>query len=132
MFIADMFAEVQAKILGETFMSNVTQMSQEMKTELDRYVSFISELDGVIQVYLFGSFAYGIPTTDSDVDLLVVVQDGIDPIKMMREVKRGLQNKIVPFDILVINHTDFAERSKPDRVTLQREIKNRGVLVHGE
>ena len=112
-------------------MSNIAEMNQEVRAELDRHVSFISEMDGVMQVYLFGSFAYGSPKTDSDIDLLVVVKDGIDPINMMREAKRGLQSKKVALDLLVINDTDFAERSKPDRVTLQREIKNRGVLVYG-
>ena len=112
-------------------MSSIIEMSQEVRAELDRYVSFISKMDGVRQIYMFGSFAYGSPTADSDIDLLVVVRDGIDPIKVMREAKRGIQNKKVPIDILVINDTDFVERSKPDRVTLQREIKNRGVLVYG-
>ena len=112
-------------------MSSIIEMNQEVRAELDRYVLFISKMDGVMQVYLFGSFAYGLPTTDSDIDLLVVVKDGIDPINMVREVKRGLQNKKVSLDILAINDADFAERSNPDRVTLHREIKNRGVLVYG-
>ena len=112
-------------------MNSIAEMNQEVKTELDRHVSFISEMDGVMQVYLFGSFAYGSPKADSDIDLMVVVKDGIDPINMMREIKRGLQNKKVSLDILVINDIDFAERSKPDRVTLQREIKSKGVLVYG-
>ena len=112
-------------------MSSVAEMNHEVRAELDRYVSLISEMDGVMQVYLFGSFAYGSPNADSDIDLLVVIKDGIDPINMMRKAKRGLQNKIMSIDILAINDTDFAERSKPDRVTLLREIKNRGVLVYG-
>jgi len=112
-------------------MSNIAEMNHEVRAEFNRYVSIISKMDGVLQVYLFGSFAYGSPKADSDIDLLVVVKDGIDPINMMRKAKRGLQSKKVSIDILAINDTDFAERSKPDRVTLQREIKNRGVLVYG-
>jgi len=112
-------------------MRGIAQVDQELKAELDRYVSFISKIDGVIQVYLYGSFAYGTPTADSDIDLLVVVNDGVEPLKMMREIRRGLQNKKVSLDVLAINNTDFTERSKPDRVTLQREIKNKGVLVYG-
>ena len=107
-------------------------MTPTVKEEFNRYLSFISKMDGVLQVYLFGSFAYGSPTEESDIDLLVVVNDGIEPLKMMRDVSRGLQNKKVSLDVLVINETNFAELSKPDRVTLQREIKNNGVLVYGE
>ena len=113
-------------------MRNTMDMGQVARAELDRYVSLISNRNGVMQIYLFGSFAYGSPTEDSDIDLLVVVDDGIDPIKMMREIKRGLFNKKISIDILVINITDFTERSKPDRITLQREIKSKGVLVYGQ
>ena len=107
-------------------------MTPAVQYEFNRYVAFISEMDGVLQVYLFGSFAYGAPTEGSDIDLLVVVSDGIEPLKMMRDVSRGLQNKKVSLDLLVINESNFAELSKPDRVTLQREIKNNGVLVYGK
>jgi len=112
--------------------SNIIEKDNIVKAELDRHVSFISEMDGVIQIYLFGSYAYGTPTTDSDLDLLVIVEDGIDPIKTIREIKRGLNKGTVSVDILTINKTDFDERSKPDRVTLQREIKNKGILLYGE
>ena len=113
-------------------MVGITNMNQDVRAELDRYVSLISQMDGVIQVYLFGSYAYGLPSEDSDIDLMVVVKDGIEPIKMMRDVSHGLHNKKIPLDVLVINNSDFIERSKPDRVTLQREVKDKGVLVYGE
>ena len=112
-------------------MVEVNNMNQEVRAELDRYVEFISQMDGVLQVYLFGSFAYGLPAEDSDIDLMVVVNDGIDPLKMMRDVSHGLHDKKIPLDVLAIKNTDFAERYKPDRVTLQREVKNKGVLVYG-
>ena len=109
----------------------VENMTHDVREEFERYVSFISKMDGVLQVYLFGSFAYGSPTENSDIDLLVVVRDGIDSLKVMRAVSAGLMNRRVPLDVLVDNLSDFTERSKPERVTLQREIKNKGVLVYG-
>ena len=112
-------------------MVEIKNMSQEVKEELDRYVSFISQMDGVIQIYLFGSHAYGSPTEESDLDLMVVVHDDIDSLKIMRAVSAGLMNRRVSLDVLVDNLSDFTERSKPERVTLQREIKNKGVLVYG-
>jgi len=109
----------------------INNMNQDVRAELERYVSFISRMDGVIQIYLFGSHAYGAPTEDSDIDLLVVVHDGIDSLKIMRAVSAGLMNRRVSLDVIVDNLSDFTERSKPERVTLQREIKNKGVLVYG-
>jgi len=107
-------------------------MDHEVKKELDRYVSFISKMDGVLNIYLFGSYASGQPSTESDIDLMVVVSDGIDTLKVMQNVSLGLMNRRISLDVLVDSLSDFTELSKPDRVTLQREIKNRGVLVYGE
>ena len=113
-------------------MVEIKNMSKDMRAELGRFVSFISQMDGVLQIYLFGSHAYGTPAEDSDIDLMVVVHDGIDSLKVMRDVSQGLMDSDVSLDVLVDNLSDFTERSKPERVTLQREIKNKGVLVYGK
>ena len=106
-------------------------MDKNVKSELDRYVSFISKMNGVIQIYLFGSHAYGSPSNNSDIDLMVIVNDDIDTLKLMRDVSLGIMNRQVSLDILVDKISDFTELSEPNRVTLQREIKNNGVLVYG-
>ena len=103
-----------------------------VKDELERYISIISSMDGVMQIYLYGSYAYGSPTADSDIDLFVIVNDGVDSLKIMQDVSRGIMNRRVSLDVLVDNISDFAELSEPSRVTLQREIKNRGVLVYAQ
>ena len=113
-------------------MSRSAIMDIETKKELDRYVSFISKMDGVLNIYLFGSYADGQPYADSDIDLMVIVNDGVDTLKVMQGVSLGLMNRRVSLDVLVDTLSDFTELSKPDRVTLQREVKNRGVLVYGE
>ena len=107
-------------------------MDSIVKEELDRYVSFISKMDGVVRIYLYGSYAYGKPTENSDINLMVVVNDGVDSLKVMQGVSRGLMNRRVSLDVLVDTVSDFAELSEPDRVTLQREIKNKGVLVFSQ
>ena len=109
-----------------------TDIDQKAKEELNRYVSFISKMDGVQRIYLFGSYAYGKPTQYSDIDLLVIVNDNIDTLRVMQEVSLGLMNRQIPLDVLVDNASDFTELSEPSRVTLQREIRNNGVLVYGE
>lgn len=106
-------------------------MDKNVKSELDRYVSVISKINGVIQIYLYGSHAYGSPSNSSDIDLLVIVDDDIDTLKIMRDVSLSIMNRQVPLDVLVDNISDFIELSEPNRVTLQREIKNNGVLIYG-
>lgn len=113
-------------------MNGNANMDRDTIEELKRYITFISNINGVQQIYLFGSYAYGTPSKDSDIDLLVIVNDGIDSLKVMQEVSLGIMNRRVSLDVLVDNASDFAELSEPDRVTLQREIKNNGVLVYGQ
>ena len=113
-------------------MSEYMNMDNVAREELDRYVSLISKMDGVVRIYLYGSYAYGTPTENSDIDLMVIVKDGVDSLKVMQGVSRGLMNRRVTLDVLVDNVSDFAELSEPDRVTLQREMKNKGMLVFGQ
>ena len=90
-------------------MSNNVIMDHEVKKELDRYVSFISKMDGVLNIYLFGSYAGGQPSAESDIDLMVIVNDGVDTLKVMQGVSLGLMNRRISLDVLVDNLSDFTE-----------------------
>ena len=98
------------------------------KTALDMYVSHISAIDGVLQVYLFGSYANGVPNDGSDIDLLVVIDDSLDVIKTAFIIQKGLANRVVPLDVLVNRESDFSNIS--GGTTLQSHIRNEGVLLY--
>ena len=112
-------------------MNQVNKMNNEVKAEFERYVSYISKMDGVLRIYLFGSYANGEPTDYSDIDLFVVLRDGIDKLKLMQNVSRGLMDRQMALDVLADNDSAFEELSQPERITLHREIKENGVLVYG-
>ena len=112
-------------------MNYIDKMSNNVKSEFERYISYISKMDGVLRIYLFGSYASGEPAEGSDIDLLVIVRDNINTLKVMQNVSRELRGRQISLDVLADTESDFNELSKPDRVTIQREIKNRGVLVYG-
>ena len=104
-------------------------MEKVVKTALDTYVSFISSLDGVFQIYLFGSLAYGTPNERSDIDLMVVIDDKIDVFKMMNKISTGLIGKrVIPLDVLVNRNSAFSEAA--ENLTLQNHIKSEGVLLY--
>jgi len=103
-------------------------MNAVNKKALDRYVSFISSIDGVLQVYLFGSYAYGTPGDGSDIDLMVVIDDKLDVFKTSFIIQRGLANRFVPLDVLV-NHKSAFYAAAED-TTLQAQIRNEGVLLY--
>ena len=63
------------------------------------------------RIILFGSFAYGQPTADSDMDLLVVMKTDEKPHKRAVPVRKALKGMGMPKDIIVKTPEEF-ERFK--------------------
>jgi len=104
-------------------------MSDFIKDELDKYVKYISALEGVLEIYLFGSYAQGTPNNNSDLDIMVVVQDSFDPIKTAFAINKGLfRMKQLPTDIAVNRLTDFRHASINS--FFQKNIKEQGVMLY--
>jgi predicted nucleotidyltransferase len=85
------------------------------------------------KIFLFGSYAYGTPTTDSDYDFYVVLKDDFPekPIIAMQTIRRHLMNFDIrmPIDLLANYKTRFEYRST--QPTLERKILREGILLHG-
>jgi predicted nucleotidyltransferase len=60
-------------------------------------------------IILFGSYAYGTPTSDSDVDILVILPFDGKPIHKALEIIRKI-NPNIPLDLLVRTPEDIKER----------------------
>ena len=65
------------------------------------------------RIYLYGSHAYGQPHENSDVDLLVIVDQ---PERSIYDINvegyRALRGLFLPAEINVVTKSDFEERSK--------------------
>ena len=53
------------------------------------------------KVILFGSYAHGTPTADSDVDLLVVMETDVSPAERFLTVSRLVRPRPFPLDVIV-------------------------------
>ena len=91
---------------------------------------FVKALDP-ISVYLFGSYAYGTPTEDSDFDFYIVVDDNqTDTLDLMtRAYSACSEIKQHPVDILVGTKSRFESRRQ--RPTIENEVFHKGVLLYG-
>lgn len=104
-------------------------MNEHVKTAITAYTQHISAVDGVRQIYLFGSFAYGTPHAESDIDLMVVVDNSLDPLKANMQINKVLVGKRShPLDILVNRATAFETAAEGS--TLQQHIKKEGLLLY--
>jgi predicted nucleotidyltransferase len=78
------------------------------------------------EIYLFGSHAWGAPTEDSDVDLMVIVPDSDErSIKRMQRAHRCLTGMGFAKDVLV------PTRAQVDRYKHLRASLFHQVLAHG-
>lgn len=107
-------------------------MDQRVQEQLDIIRDIIVKTVPVEQIYLFGSYAYGTPDAESDLDLYVVLNDDTP----LRDIDAGIQirhaigeKKSLPVDILVAKKSHFATRSTWP--TMERKIVREGVRLYG-
>ena len=62
------------------------------------------------KIILFGSYAYGRPTADSDVDLLVIMETTLRPRQQRLRISRALSPHPFPMDIVVKTPEHLSER----------------------
>ena len=83
-----------------------------------------------LQVILFGSYAYGTPTEDSDVDLLVVMDiPESETRRQATEIRRRISRRF-PMDVLVRSPEEIAYRVSYNDWFL-REITEKGKMLYG-
>ncbi len=83
-----------------------------------------------VAIYLFGSYAWGSPTEDSDLDLLIVIEkSGEKTFKRSLPGQRALFGLGLPKDLIVYTKQEF-ETSSSDVTTLCHKIKQDGALLY--
>jgi len=107
-------------------------MDAGIQTELDKLRELIINVIPVEQIYLFGSYAYGTPHKDSDLDLYVVLKDEVE-IREFEAVVRILnaigKTKTKPVDIIVNKKSKYLRLTKGP--TMERKIAREGIKIYG-
>ncbi len=80
------------------------------------------------KVILFGSYAYGKPTIDSDVDMLVVMESDERPAKRATRAYHVVHGKTFPMDIVVRTPQELAHRLAIGDYFIKEIIKRGKVL----
>jgi uncharacterized protein len=81
------------------------------------------------KIILFGSYVYGTPSSDSDVDLLVILETRARPADRYVAVSRLIRPRPFPLDILVKTPDEIAQAlEKGD--SFIREIVARGRVLY--
>ena len=81
------------------------------------------------QIVLFGSYAYGQPTLDSDVDLLVVMDSDESMFPRIRRVRAIADVPFLPMDVVVRTPEEMAERAAMGD-PFMAEVLTRGKILY--
>jgi predicted nucleotidyltransferase len=88
----------------------------------------------VTDIVLFGSVARGDVTLDSDIDLLVLVEQK-DAVRVRRKVHEIVYPvslaSAIPITLMVMNRREFIEWMR-DGLSFAREVRDEGVQLFGD
>jgi predicted nucleotidyltransferase len=108
-----------------------TDMNEKIKEELDKIVSVLAETGVVAKIILFGSYARGEETPDSDIDLCVLT-----PVRDRRpiDITIDLRGRIydiqeTPLDLFTRTQDDFSYRAAYVG-SLEHEIAREGRVLY--
>ena len=80
------------------------------QTKIQKATQKIVDAIAPEKIILFGSFAYGKPTPDSDVDLLVIMESEQSPHARSAQISEILYPRPFPVDIIVRTPAEVNER----------------------
>jgi predicted nucleotidyltransferase len=83
------------------------------------------------KIILFGSYAYGAPDTDSDIDLLIVKETRERPIDRRVAVRRIVSDpqRLIPFESIVLTPAELQQRLRIGDQFL-RKIVGKGEVLY--
>jgi len=104
-------------------------MDVKFNPTINKYVDIISNINSVLKVYLFGSQAKGTAHEDSDIDLMVIIENNADVKKITFQIQKSLSDRIIPLDVMVNREAEFYNAHE---LTLQKQIASEGVVMYAK
>lgn len=101
-------------------------ITNELKKHL---VNQILNQCGDCTIYLFGSYAYGTPDIQSDLDIAVIMDRVESKIQQASELWNALKDTEIPKDIVVASRAEF-EFYRHQAGSVFKTISDKGVVLH--
>lgn len=85
-----------------------------------------------LKIILFGSYAYGMPTEDSDLDICVISNTIESKIKEKAKIRKALKGIEISKDILVEDEAYFLSHSDKNWInTALYDARHKGEVLYG-
>jgi predicted nucleotidyltransferase len=96
--------------------------------KIDEVVNKIALRFNPDKIILFGSYASGNPTNDSDVDLIIIQDTDLPKHKRSFDIQKLLIGSMIPIDILVYTKKEFENERNDKYSFLFKAIKTSKLL----
>ena len=105
-------------------------MGKISKSDINEALNRLIETYKPLTIYLFGSYAWGTPNEDSDLDLMLVVPENVEhTFELRRKGNRALAGIGFSVDFLFNTPTSFENRGEHPS-SLEYKIKNEGKIIY--
>ena len=107
---------------------------KECKLNTDVIGKIVGRIVSIAQpekIILFGSYAYGNPDADSDIDLLVIKTGITSKIEEYSKIRKSLKGIRFPFDIIVMSTKEYEFYSLNWKNSILAEAREKGTVVYG-
>ncbi|MDP3244146.1 MAG: nucleotidyltransferase domain-containing protein [bacterium] len=84
------------------------------------------------KIILFGSYAWGKPTPDSDVDLLIIKNTKKTGRDVSMAINKSIFPRMIPLDILVYTPFEIKKKIKEDKNLFLEDIINNGKVLYAK
>lgn len=111
--------------MTELALKRVERVDDELLKEI---VSRIVDAVHPERIVLFGSYAYGRPKDESDLDILVVMDSELPRYKRSVSIYRALAGLLIPKDILVYTQEEIEEWSEVQQAFITTILKKGKVI----
>jgi predicted nucleotidyltransferase len=109
-------------------MTELTQIKTVDRAVIDEVVRRIVERVRPQKIILFGSYAYGRPHADSDLDILVVMESELPRYKRAVPIYRALAGLLIPKDVLVYTPQEIESWSAVPQAFITTILKSGQVV----
>ena len=82
------------------------------------------------KIILFGSYAYGTPSEESDIDLLVVKPDIRSKTEEYTKIRKSLKGIRFPFDIILLTPEEYEFYSRNWKNSVAAEAREKGITLY--
>lgn len=106
-------------------------MDLKTQSKLEIIKNAILESGNTIRIILFGSYAQGNETDESDLDLCVITDENKRKREILRDIRRAIVDEAnIPVDIFIYRSDEFDQKSAIEN-SFEHIIKKSGITLHG-